>query len=96
MVEQAMRLNPRYPFYYLFELGFAYRFTGRYAEAIAALQECVSRSPNHLVAHLTLALSYLWQWVAQQNPAGQTLEPAVAAGQRALALHESYPWSHIT
>jgi tetratricopeptide (TPR) repeat protein len=95
MVGQAMRLNPRYPFYYLMELGLAYRSTGRYAEAIVALQECVRRSPNHLGAHLTLASSYLWQWVSQQNSAVQTLEPAVAAIRRALALHDSLHWNHI-
>src|SRR3989442_11149293 len=33
-VAQAMRLNPHYPPWYLIELGGAYRFTGRYAEAI--------------------------------------------------------------
>jgi cytochrome c-type biogenesis protein CcmH/NrfG len=41
-VEQAMRLNPRYPPLYLWELGFAYQQTGRYAEAIATLQEVIS------------------------------------------------------
>ena len=59
MMEQAMRLNPRYPPWYLFELGWAYRLTGRYAEAIATLKEAISRSPNFLPAHLHLAVSYL-------------------------------------
>ena len=35
------------------------------------------------------------QWVSQQSPAGQTLEPAVAAVQRALALNDSFHWNHI-
>ena len=48
MVEQAMRLNPRYPPVYLFELGWAYRLTGRYAEAVATLKEALSRNPNFL------------------------------------------------
>ena len=95
MMEQAMRLNPRYPPWYLFELGWAYRLTGRYAEAIATLKELISRSPNFLPAHLILAVSYLWQWVSQQSPAAQTLEPAVAAVQRALALNDSFHWNHI-
>ena len=94
-VEQAMRLNPRYPPWYLFELGLAYRLTGRYAEAIATLKEVISRNPNFLPAHLHLAVSYLLQWVSQQSPAGQTLEPAVAAVQRALALNDSLHWNHI-
>jgi TolB-like protein/Flp pilus assembly protein TadD len=95
MVEQAMRLNPRYPPHYLFGLGWAYRFTGRYAKAIATLKEVISRNPNHIYAHLHLASSYLGQWIAQQSPAAQTLEPAVAAGQRALALNDSLHWNHI-
>jgi adenylate cyclase len=94
-LEQALRLNPRYPPLYLVELGWAYRSTGRYAEAIATLKELISRSPNFMTAHLHLALSYLWQWVSQQSPAAQTLEPAVAAGQRALVLNDSLHWTHI-
>src|SRR4029453_12791165 len=62
---------------------------------IAAQKEVISRDPNYIYAHLHLAGSYLWQWIAQQSPAGQTLEPAVAAGQRALALHDSLHWNHI-
>jgi hypothetical protein len=50
-VEQAMRLNPRYPPFYGLELGMAYFRTGRYAEAIATQKEVISRSPN-LAAHL--------------------------------------------
>jgi adenylate cyclase len=50
---------------------------------------------NYIYAHLNLASSYLWQWIAQQSPAAQTLEPAVAAGQRALALHDSLYWNHL-
>src|SRR5207245_1860643 len=95
MVEQAMRLNPRYPPWYLIESGFAYRLTGRYTAAITTLKELISRSPNFLTAHFQLAVSYLGQWVAQQSPAAQTLEPAVAAGQRALALNDSFHRSHM-
>jgi TolB-like protein/Tfp pilus assembly protein PilF len=94
-VEQAMRLNPRYPFYYLFDLGLAYRFTGRYAEAIATLKEVLSRNPNDLAAHNNLAASYWLQWFSQQSPEVQTLEPAVAVIQRALALNDSWFWVRI-
>ena len=48
-VEQAMRLNPRCPPWYLYYLGGAYRMTGRYAEAIATLKEVISRNPNFLL-----------------------------------------------
>jgi len=90
-----MRLNPHYPFWYLYELGWAYLLTGRYAEAIATQKEASSRGPNFIYAHLNLALSYLWQWVSQQSPAAQTLEPAVTAWQRALALNDSLHLTHI-
>jgi tetratricopeptide (TPR) repeat protein len=92
---QAMRLNPRYPPRYLFELGQAYRLIGRYTEAVATLKESISRNPNFPPPYPDLALSYLWQWRSQQSPAGQTLEPAVAAVQRAMVLNESSHWNHM-
>jgi tetratricopeptide (TPR) repeat protein len=93
-LEQAMRLNPRYPPSYLFRLGWAYHMTGRYAEAVATLKETLRRSPNDLAAHLNLAFSYWGQWVSQQSPDTRTLEPAVAAVQQALALNDSWHLSH--
>jgi tetratricopeptide (TPR) repeat protein len=94
-VEQAMRLNPRYPAWYSLEAGFAYYLTGRYAEAIGMLKEALSGSPNFLTARSYLAASYFNQWISQQSPAGQTLEPALTAIQRGLALNDSYPGYHI-
>jgi tetratricopeptide (TPR) repeat protein len=94
-VAQAMRLNPRYPPWYLLELGWSYRLAGQYAEAIAALQDALSQNPNMIGAYLHIALSYLSQWLAQQSPAGQTLEPAMAAIQRALALNDSFFAGHV-
>jgi len=93
-MEQAMRLNPRHPPTYFFQLGWAYELTGRYAEAIAAQQEALSRNPNLLGSHVGLAYSNWLQWLAQQNPQVQTLEPAVTAGQHALALSDSLSVSH--
>jgi len=93
-VEQAMRLNPRYPPLYLYELAWAYSATGRYTEAIATLQELISRNPNFM-AHFHLAISYLLQWHSQQSPAGQTLAPAMEAAQQALTLNDSLPINHI-
>jgi tetratricopeptide (TPR) repeat protein len=95
-VEQAMRLNPRYPPFYLFRLGWAYRLTGRYAEAVATLKELINRSPNFLPAHQNLALSYVQQWAFQQNPDAETLAQALAAAQRTLALNDAYSVGHVT
>jgi adenylate cyclase len=76
-------------------LGWAYSKTGRYAEAIATLKEAISRNPNLQAAHLHLAVSYWLQWLSQEGPEARTLEPAVAAGQRALALNDSWHANHI-
>src|SRR5215510_12728594 len=94
LMERARRFNPHYPAYYLDTLGWAYLLTGQYAEAIATLQETISRSPNFIHAHYFLALSYLGQWIAQQSPAGQTLEPAVAAAQHVISLNHALPEGH--
>jgi adenylate cyclase len=95
MVEQAMRLNPRYPPFYLFHFGWASQSTGRYAEAVAAQKEVISRNPNFLGAHLNLAFSYLAQWASQQDSDTQTLAQALAAAQRAISLSDSHPLSHV-
>jgi tetratricopeptide (TPR) repeat protein len=93
-VEQAMRLNPRYPPFYLFELGWAYLLTGRYEEAIVTLKHVLLRSPNFLAAYPNLATSYVLQWAFQLSHDPQTLEQALAMAQKAVALSDSLPWAH--
>src|SRR6266852_8132479 len=56
--EKAMRLDPRNREIYFFAVGFAYRWMGRYEEAITALKRIITRYPNHLGAHLFLVVSY--------------------------------------
>ena len=96
MMAQAMRLNPHYPPLYLWEMCFAYRFAGRYAEAIATLQELIRRNPNVVVAYVALAGAYMVQWGSQQSSDAQPLELALAAVKRGMALHASFQWNHIT
>ncbi len=55
---KAMRLNPRYPAYYLYVSGLAYCQAGRYQEAIAAQKGALSRNPNLLGSHICLAACY--------------------------------------
>ncbi|HKA55354.1 MAG TPA: tetratricopeptide repeat protein [Candidatus Binatia bacterium] len=95
MMEQAMRLNPHYPAWYLIQLGYAYRMTGQYAEAIAALKELIRQSPTFLPAYSNLVVSYLGQWGAQQGSTGQTLEEAFATAQQALAFKDPLSWNHL-
>jgi len=58
LVKKAMRLNPMYPAYYLWELGHAYFITGRYEEAIETLKRVLDRNSNFMPAHVFLAASY--------------------------------------
>jgi adenylate cyclase len=58
LVKKAMRLNPHYPVNYLFTLGFANFAMERYEESVAALKGTLTRSPDHLGAHLVLATIY--------------------------------------
>ncbi len=95
MMEQAMRLNPRYPSLYLMEVGWAYNLIGRYAEAVAVLEEAISRNPNNWGAQLNLTIGYLEQWISQQTSNPQTLEQAAAAAQRVLTLNSASPLGHV-
>jgi len=58
LIKKAMHLSPRYPYNYLSQLGMAYGLARRYDEAITTLQSATIRNPDHLPAHLHLALSY--------------------------------------
>jgi TolB-like protein/Tfp pilus assembly protein PilF len=95
MMAQAMRLNPHYPALYLWELCFAYRFAGRYAETISTLKELIHRNPNVGIAYSTLAGTYMLQWISQQSADDQPFELALAAMQRSLALNDSLQWNHL-
>jgi len=93
-VEQAMRLNPLYPEWYLFQLGWAYRITGRFQEAIAAQKQVLVRNPNFQDAYTELVLNSVLEWTWQLSPDLQTLDQAFEAAQRAVHLNESWTTAH--
>ena len=72
-------------------MGWAYCLTGRYAEAVIALEETISQSPNFPPAHFYLTASYVEQWAFQQSPDSRPLAQALAAAQRLIALNDSFP-----
>jgi tetratricopeptide (TPR) repeat protein len=57
-IKKAMRLNPHFPPDYLYFLGKAQFFMGRYDDAIATLEEVKRRYPNYDWAFLYLAATY--------------------------------------
>ncbi|MBI3795382.1 MAG: tetratricopeptide repeat protein [Deltaproteobacteria bacterium] len=93
--EQAIRLNPHYPFEYPFQLGWAYRLAGRYEEAITAQKQALLRNPNWQFSHAELSASYRLLWNSQQTQDPQTLDRALEAAQQIAALDTSSPFAHF-
>jgi len=58
--EQALRLDPLGPAWYLRVLGYAYSWVGRYEEAIAAYKKSLQRAPKDILTHLHLTTTYTW------------------------------------
>jgi tetratricopeptide (TPR) repeat protein len=57
-IRQAMRLNLRYPFSYLWTLAHSDYLTGRTPDAISAFRQVVEQHPNFVAAHAYLAVAY--------------------------------------
>ena len=57
-IRQAMRLNPHYPFFYLWTLGHAYYMTRRTGDAVDAFAKVLQQNPNFLPAHAYLAVLF--------------------------------------
>ena len=83
--KEAMRLSPIYPDWFLSELARAYFLTGRYDEAIDALQLRLQRDPNSGEALILLA--------ASESAAGR-LDDAKDALGKFLEPRPSYTLSH--
>jgi adenylate cyclase len=55
-IRQAMRLNPHYPFFYLWTLGHSSYLSRRNADAIDAFNRLKQQNPNFIAAHAYLAV----------------------------------------
>jgi adenylate cyclase len=58
LVNRAMRLNPVFPVWYLWNLGHASFLMGQYEEAIRKFKEALNRNPDYLPAYIYLAVIY--------------------------------------
>jgi tetratricopeptide (TPR) repeat protein len=56
--EQALRLNPYPPSFYLRGLGLTYFYNGRYDEAISALKKTLNLSPKDSLTRISLTAVY--------------------------------------
>jgi TolB-like protein/class 3 adenylate cyclase len=59
LIRKAMRLNPLYPTFNLFNLGHAYFLSKRYEEALEALKGALSSNPDFFPARAYLAATYI-------------------------------------
>ena len=57
-IEAAMRLDPHYPFLYIFWLGHAFQSLERCDEAVVAYRRVISRNPDFFYAHMHVAAAY--------------------------------------
>jgi len=58
MIQRAMRLNPHYPFFYLWTLGHGYYLADRKQEALATLDKVAAANPNFIGAQAYRAVLY--------------------------------------
>jgi len=77
-VETAMRLNPRYPFWYLFMRGQTRYMVEDYESAIADFEAAAERSPTALFLRWWLAASYAQ--VGRQEDAEWQVEELMSLG----------------
>ena len=57
-VERAMRLNPHYPAYYLYQLGLARFAMGEFAQAAISLEKATALNPDDRWSHRLLIATY--------------------------------------
>ena len=93
-IRKAMRLNPRHPFFYVWNVGHAYFLMGRYAEAATAFERVIERNPHFPGGHMTLAATYghLGRTADAEWEVGETLTllPDFSlAGERGKAMYKN-------
>ena len=93
-IKHAMRLNPQYPFFYLWTLGHAYYLTERNDEAIATFKQLVERNPNFLPAHAFLAVLYSGQGRHEQARAEWAAASRLGSHASLESLKRVLPYSN--
>ena len=72
MVERAMRLNPHYPPFYLYELGLAHFGKDRFEEAALSLEKATALNPDDRWSRILLLATY--GQLDRDNEAAKVLE----------------------
>ena len=92
LVKKAMRLDPHYPPNYLIYLGHAYYAMGKYEEAIAAMKRSLTRNPDFVFPHRTLAV--IFSELGRKEEAQAQIAELLRIGPRASIedLRERWPF----
>jgi adenylate cyclase len=92
LIRHAMRLNPRYPFFYLWTLGHAYYLLERRQEALDAFGKIVQLNPNFVPAHAYRAV--LLSELGRMKEAREAWDKAshLSPGAAVPALRERLPY----
>jgi TolB-like protein/Tfp pilus assembly protein PilF len=81
-LERAVELDPR-NFYTLQQIALSYQFLGRYAEAIAALDQASAIMPDNVETRANRGLWYMF-WKGDTRPLQQTIDAILAQGSGAI------------
>jgi adenylate cyclase len=91
-IRQAMRLDPHYPFFYLWTLGHASYIARRNRDAVDAFTKVVQQNPNFVPAHAYLAV--LFTEMGRGKDAHQAWDQArrLSPGASPLNLRQRLPY----
>jgi adenylate cyclase len=92
LIRHAMRLNPRYPFFYLWTLGHAYYLLERRQEALDAFGKILQLNPNFVPAHAYRAVLLIE--LGQMKAAQEAWDKAshLSPGAAVPALRKRLPY----
>jgi adenylate cyclase len=91
-INQAMRLNPHYPFFYLWTLGHAFYMTRRTEDAVDAFRKLVQLNPNFLPAHAYLAALFIEMGRDEEAQAAWRQAQQLSPGASLASLRQRLPY----
>jgi adenylate cyclase len=91
-IQHAMRLNPHYPFFYLWTLGHAYYLAKRPAEAVDALTRLLAQNPNFVAAHAYLGVLYTEMGRDKEARAAWDQAQRIGSGASLASIGQRVPY----
>ena len=92
VIRKAMRLNPRYPFFYLWTLGHAYFLTEQREEALATFTKILQQNPNFVPAYAYRAVVLSELGRTQDARAAWDEANRISSGASLSTLRERLPY----